>query len=50
MSFLLSLFFAVLIASTMGLLSVPLRWVFLSSASTAGAFAELGSRYAWPPP
>ena len=28
MSFLLRLFFAVLVSSTVGLLSVPLRWVF----------------------
>lgn len=34
MTFLLSLFFAVLVSSTMGL---PLRWVSLPSASSAGA-------------
>ena len=34
MSFLLSLFFAVLVSSTMGL---PLHWVFLPSTSSAGA-------------
>ena len=34
MSFLLSSFFAVPVSSTMGL---PLRWVSLPSASTAGA-------------
>ena len=34
MSFLLSLVFAVLVSSTMGL---PLRWVSLPSASSAGA-------------
>ena len=34
MTFLLSLFFAVLVSSTMGL---PLRWVSSPSASSAGA-------------
>ena len=34
MSFLLSSFFTVLVSSTMGL---PLRWVYLPSASSAGA-------------
>ena len=33
-----------------GLLSLPLCWVFLCSASTTGAFAELGFCCAWPRP
>ena len=44
MSFLLSSFFAVLISSTIGLLSVPLHWVFFAIR------AELGSCCAWLPP
>ena len=41
MSFLLSSFFAVLVSSTIGLLSVPLHWVFSASA-LSWASAVLG--------
>ena len=44
MSFLLSSFFAVLVSSTISLLSVPLHWVFFAFR------AELGSCCAWLPP
>ena len=44
MSFLLSSFFAVLVSSMIGLLSVPLHWVFFAFS------AELGSCCAWLPP
>ena len=36
-SFLLSSFFGVPVSSTMGLLSLPLRWVFFASAPTVEA-------------
>ena len=42
--------FVVPVSSTLDFLSLRLRWVFLSSASTAGAFAELGFCCAWAPP
>ena len=44
MSFLLSSFFAVLVSSMIGLLSVPLHWVFFAFR------AELGSCCTWLPP
>ena len=50
MNFLLSSFLAVPVSSTLDFLSLPLRWVFFVSTSTAGAFAKLGSCCAWPPP
>ena len=39
MNFLLSLFFAVLVSSTVGLLSLPLRWVFLMFRFNHWSFA-----------
>ena len=53
MSFLLSLFFVVPVSSMLGFLSLSLHTknaLCLRSASTARAFAELGSSCAWPPP
>ena len=53
MSFLLSLFFVVPVSSMLGFLSLSLHTknaLSLRSASTARAFAELGSSCAWPPP
>ena len=50
MSFLLSLFVAVPVSSTMGLLSLLLSWVFFVFCFYHGSLAELGSCYAWPPP
>ena len=50
MSFLLSSFFAVPVSSTMVFLSLPCVGFSSCSTPTAGAFAELGSCYAWPPP
>ena len=34
----------------LGFLSLPLHWVFFMSASSTGAFNELGFCCAWPPP
>ena len=48
-SFLLTSFFAVLVSSTMGLLSLPLRWVFFTFSFYHRSFAELGSCCVWPP-
>ena len=50
MSFLLSSFFTVLVSSTMGLLSLPCTGFSSHSASIVGAFTELVSCCAWPPP
>ena len=34
----------------LGFLSLPLHWIFFMSASSTGAFSELGFCCAWPPP
>ena len=49
MSFLLFVF-AVLVSSSLSFLSLPLFWFSSCSASTVGAFAQLGFCCAWLPP
>ena len=43
-------FFAVPVSSMLGFLSLPLHWFSSCSASTAGAFADLGFCWVWPLP
>ena len=50
LSFLFFVFFAVPVSSMLGFLSLPLHWFSSCSASTAGAFADLGFCWVWPLP